>query len=194
MTDHLTRLAARALGHTGVIHPRVPSRFEAAGGFELEEHLEHDAPATAVPDRPSVVAPEPAGRQFERAAHVAATTPPRVTRLSPAAAVAATASPAARGRTRDGLATGLEPTAPQPTAAHQREGAGGERRLETDPSRPAVIVELPARGEAPSVRVTIGRVEVRAVTPPPARPASARQRPPRLTLDEYVRLRDEGKR
>jgi hypothetical protein len=59
-----------------------------------------------------------------------------------------------------------------------------------------VVVERPARGDAPSVRVTIGRVEVRAIAPPPPRPALARPRSPvpRLSLDEYVRLRDEGKR
>jgi hypothetical protein len=60
--------------------------------------------------------------------------------------------------------------------------------------RPAVAVERPARENAPSVRVTIGRVEVRAVAPPPPRPAPARPRAPRLSLEEYVRLRDEGRR
>lgn len=89
----------------------------------------------------------------------------------------------------------------QAAPARKRQDAARERREpEVAPrmagSRPAVVVERPARGDAPSVRVTIGRVEVRAIAPPPPRPALARPRSPvpRLSLDEYVRLRDEGKR
>lgn len=49
----------------------------------------------------------------------------------------------------------------------------------------------PAADEPPVVRVTIGRVDVRAVLPA-APPERARpKRPPRLTLDEYLR---EGRR
>jgi hypothetical protein len=48
-----------------------------------------------------------------------------------------------------------------------------------------------AADEPPVVRVTIGRVDVRAVLPA-AQPERARpKRPPRLTLDEYLR---EGRR
>jgi hypothetical protein len=50
--------------------------------------------------------------------------------------------------------------------------------------------------EAPSIRVTIGRIEVRAefVTPAPA-PAPARPlRPSSLSLDDYLRQRREGQR
>ncbi|WP_199746994.1 hypothetical protein, partial [Corallococcus sp. AB049A] len=47
---------------------------------------------------------------------------------------------------------------------------------------------------APVVQVTIGRIEVRAVTPPaPARPAPARTSPS-LSLDEYLRRRNGGGR
>jgi hypothetical protein len=45
------------------------------------------------------------------------------------------------------------------------------------------------------VHISIGRIEVRAVTPP-AQPA-ARTPPaprPKLSLDEYLRQRNEGKR
>jgi hypothetical protein len=48
---------------------------------------------------------------------------------------------------------------------------------------------------APTVRVTIGRVEVRAVHPPApsqTRPPSA-PRSPRLTLDDYLRERGGGR-
>ena len=49
---------------------------------------------------------------------------------------------------------------------------------------------------APTIRVNIGRIEVRAITPPPPpvrRPAPARPGPA-LSLDAYLKQRDEGQR
>ena len=46
---------------------------------------------------------------------------------------------------------------------------------------------LPA---APEIHVTIGRIEVRAVSP--AAPIQPRSRKPELSLDEYLRLRNKG--
>jgi hypothetical protein len=46
---------------------------------------------------------------------------------------------------------------------------------------------------APTIRITIGRVEVRAVTPPPA-PSRRPARPaPRMSLDEYLRSQNGGR-
>ena len=51
----------------------------------------------------------------------------------------------------------------------------------------------PAAGE-PTIKVTIGRIEVRAVTPP-AQPAKPKKpTAPRLSLDDYLRRRDEERR
>ena len=46
-----------------------------------------------------------------------------------------------------------------------------------------------ARDQAPIVRVTIGRVEVRAIHPPAPAPKPARPAAPKLSLDEYLRGR-----
>ena len=48
----------------------------------------------------------------------------------------------------------------------------------------------PAR---PTVQVTIGRIEVRAVQPPPAPPVPRAPVGPRISLDEYLRERNEGR-
>jgi hypothetical protein len=52
-----------------------------------------------------------------------------------------------------------------------------------------------AQETAPTIKITIGRVDVRAVmpTPPAPRPASAR-RGPSLSLEDYLKQRDGGKR
>ncbi len=50
----------------------------------------------------------------------------------------------------------------------------------------------PAPAAAPVIRVTIGRIEVRAAAPAPAAPA-ARPAAPRLGLEEYLRRRGEGR-
>ena len=73
---------------------------------------------------------------------------------------------------------------------------------------PADEPELPRRAERgqaaaaamppppPTIEITIGRVEVRAVHPPApvARPQSAAQAAPRLSLEEYLRNQNGGRR
>jgi hypothetical protein len=49
----------------------------------------------------------------------------------------------------------------------------------------------PLDDDGPVVHVSIGRIEVRAVQPPPARPATSPMAPG-LSLDAYLRRRDDG--
>jgi hypothetical protein len=48
--------------------------------------------------------------------------------------------------------------------------------------------------DAPVIHVTIGRIDVRAVSTPAPLPPRTTQRTPRLSLDEYLRSREEGPR
>ena len=60
---------------------------------------------------------------------------------------------------------------------------------------PAVPGEPESWSGSPDIHIHIGRIEVRAVptaAQPPARPLVVPQ--PKLTLDEYLRRRNEGKR
>jgi hypothetical protein len=60
---------------------------------------------------------------------------------------------------------------------------------------PAPTEPLMTSAPLPTIRVTIGRLEVRAITPPVPQKPSATQVPraPLLTLDEYLKQRNEGR-
>jgi hypothetical protein len=68
----------------------------------------------------------------------------------------------------------------RPTAVLERSLDGRHRRDLT-----------PLDDDGPVVHVSIGRIEVRAAQPPPARPAT-RPVAPGLSLDAYLRRRDEA--
>jgi hypothetical protein len=75
------------------------------------------------------------------------------------------------------------------------------RALEIRPARPAVTAASPHNQvgrighESPMVRITIGRIDVRAqFTSSAPVPAARQQRPATLSLDEYLKQRSEGKR
>jgi hypothetical protein len=59
-------------------------------------------------------------------------------------------------------------------------------------SRPVATAE--ASDSAPVIRVTIGRIDVRAVSPPQAPAPKAKPSPPALSLEDYLRSRHSGKR
>jgi hypothetical protein len=53
-------------------------------------------------------------------------------------------------------------------------------------------VEQRSSTSAPIIRVTIGRVEVRAVHPPAPAPKPPKPSPPKLSLEDYLRQRSKG--
>lgn len=65
----------------------------------------------------------------------------------------------------------------------------GERSAASDLADP-----FPAPETTPTINVTIGRVDVRAVFPQPQAQPARRARPAPMSLDEYVRQRSEGRK
>jgi hypothetical protein len=81
---------------------------------------------------------------------------------------------------------------PMPSAVtqHALRGVG--------PEFSSALLPRPVRAEVspapPSVQVTIGRVEVRAILTPPVPPQRRPPARPRLSLDEYLRQRHSSRR
>lgn len=86
----------------------------------------------------------------------------------------------------------VQPLVEEHTAFSLPQGTAPAARRSMRPSTPAFT---PQREAEPTIKVTIGRVDVRAMmpTPPAPRPASPRPKPS-LSLDAYLKQREEGKR
>lgn len=131
---------------------------------------------------------------------------------APIAGVRPTASRAAPGGTTGGAARerpgrAARPQGPVEPVSHTRQAGAMRARLAGAPPRAASdawlvgMAELPRRQltlpasvesqAAPTIQVTIGRIEVQATPEPAPAPARRPQAPP-LTLAEYLRRRGEG--
>jgi hypothetical protein len=124
-------------------------------------------------------------------------------------------------RSDDALDRGMKPEIQERGAAetsgsvHTREVVGAERRkargelavrdkisianihdrIHAAPPTAPVNLSRTLNNPAPAIHISIGRVEVRAVVAPaPAPQAIERKAPPRLSLDQYLRERNEGRR
>jgi hypothetical protein len=207
MADYLAGLAARALGVETVVRPRPAMRFEPQPGEEPEvaratearplepRRAAAEVPATGPAAQPTSGELPPRVTDVEEALHGAPRVPP-----SPATpAVEAPERRGARSSTPAPPEARTTSQAAPPPAAARVEPAGERaaalvrpttRRRTAAPAAPSHVAT-----ELPPVRVTIGRIEVRAVTPPaqtPPRPAPRGPAP--LSLDDYLEQRRSGRR
>ena len=208
MSGFLHRLAARTLGAGApvgrpVVQPMVPSVFANGGTTGLQ----------------SAVVPEQPGGERRREAN--ATAPSQSAEIERAADPRST--PDTRGALREAVHHDLEPrllphaaeepvlrslvppvlvpiAAPAPPVVTAPGGFGlpapATRAESGNLSRAATRrnPDAPVH-QPPTVRVTIGRIDVRAEFPPAAPARQARQSPsPALSLDQYQRQRDGGLR
>lgn len=100
--------------------------------------------------------------------------------------------------------TRVSPVAAQPTASNARPSLSPPTVAQTGTARGAVPGGVGTTGREgvaqstppPTIEVTIGRIDVRAVAPPAAPPPPPRERhePPKMSLDEYLRAQGGGRR
>jgi hypothetical protein len=190
MTDYLSGLAARALGVATVVRPRPAARFEPQP-VEEPERLPTPSQPKRVADRRTVAAAptarprKPVGATTQREDLATPTAPPANNEVEPAPM--AEAPPVSRSSDITTAARVREP---------DTQSATPEMQVQRRPRR-AVHSARPTASEAepPSVHVTIGRIEVRAVAPPaPATARPSARHPSPLSLDEYLELRRSGRR
>ena len=157
------------------------------------------APEAAEPEKnalaPAPVAPAPADIVVAvQAARAEAAEPPadpaREARSPhPVTPVPARTSAPGRVRLRGSEPQSLRASDPPAALRRDPDEPSAEPWLMPPPPTPAVLPPppAPAETEPPVVRVTIGRVDVRAVLPPTPTEQPKPRRRPRLTLEEYLR-------
>lgn len=75
------------------------------------------------------------------------------------------------------------------------EGHTGVQHTIASRRMPSIVEEMPqVEVQAPTIQVTIGRIEVRATPPAPTRAPAARTAPSVMSLDDYVNQRSKGGR
>lgn len=198
MTPYLARLVDRARGSTPRVKPIVASRFAPNGGGlseVIEERSAERAPRERAPvERAQTAAdtslpPRTSENSFE--SH-----PPEAAEREPSGdfETSRTRTDHAPNRQRDSdlVPEQFRPPGPNrieriaapeiPAVASQRDH--DRTRSSAEPVEPA-----------PVVRVTIGRIDVRAAPEAgSARRPTARAAGPKLTLDAYLKSREEGAR
>jgi hypothetical protein len=198
MADFFTRLAERTLGHTPVARPNVaalsgltsqrPASDEAAMLEETTASMdarEQRAASSAVPAR---ISEWKAGRENPRRGPDS---------LRPQARASFTQASVVPGVTLPNRAMSDgehdEGAAKQQRAERMAPGEFLERMRPSSPA-PEFRPDAPVRSVAPTIHVTIGRIDVRAITPSsPSLAPRARARAPLKSLDEYLTQRN-GKR
>jgi hypothetical protein len=200
MSDFLSNLVIRSFTDAPVIQPRVPSLFEPAA-VECFDEMQSSAPVVEV---------------RETIAH--ANAPGSVSKSWPDSEAGITKPVTEVSDASDTLPEGYQPKpdmrAQQSTPVKITVPLNAFRDWEKDPDNkkpvPEVFSEPPPVGpprrkdflplehrfsSAPIIRVTIGRVEVRAVQQSEQPRPTQREKPqPGLTLEEYLLQRRQGKR
>jgi hypothetical protein len=212
MTHFLARLVERVRGTTQRVEPIVAARFQPAAVTEVTSEIEASPPPAARNPRPPLETSSPdstIARQEESKslpAEEKLDAPPREpvqeTLLVPPELVTIEA-PLVGRRTeqgenparlaRDGAGTSKSFPHPQTTRPQSPAPATMARRAARDVER-SLFAPNETSVDRPIVRVTIGRIDVRAETaPPPPRKQTLRSEP-KLTLEAYLKSRKEDAR
>ena len=171
MRDFLSNLVTRSFTDRPAIQPRMPSLFEPTA-IEFLDQPPAFTPTIAAPE--TIASPN---------------VPPSVSRLSPM---------------RKGRLKTSKVTVPAASISDEKKDAEHKEYFSEASSEPRPIqsrgrevfslVERPSSASPPVIRVTIGRVEVRAVQSPAPTPKPGKPPLPKLSLQEYLHKRERGSR
>ena len=203
MTDFFSRLAERALGLAPVAQPDLPSMFAPLAPMELSTEMSAGSENARADRSTSDNAPPNAASQ-NTSTQPRPAPPVGRARLDAKSKSARARFPfAAEDNSKSESGRVLDNS-----VDHDRRGSADEARpqsvsretLVRQAARPAIPDVASSSAEppetpAPTIQVSIGRVEVRAVTSPTQAPRVVeRKAPPLLSLDQYLRERNEGRR
>jgi hypothetical protein len=181
VSDFLSNLIARSFTDTAVIQPRVPSLFEPTA-IEFLDEPQALTPTTAKPETiahpnvpPSVSRSSPIQRPSGRTEGM------RKRRLETSKVIV----PVDSFRDEEKDADHKE---------HASEASSEPRPIQSRGRKVFSLVEKPSSTSPPIIRVTIGRVEVRAIQSSAPMPKAAKPPLPKLSLQEYLRKRERGSR
>jgi hypothetical protein len=212
MSHFLARLVERARGTVPQVEPMIAPRFAATPVSEILREVEAAAPVKSHeahaargkgPAEQETVRRENGRTQAHEIRDEEVNEPAEPERLlvPPEISKPEEASPIVRRILQEDVAA--------PAAAHHAlpgQSFPEKRASRSGSSNPASTLDFSRRQrerfapnesieERPIVRVTIGRIDVRATLPPPAPPSKSAARPaPKLTLDGYLKERKEGAR
>ena len=224
MNHFLARLVERARGTMPRVEAVVAPRFASAPITEIAAEIDAAAPLRSQetqppprnePSGPEIVRPEiesprtEPNRREEPAAvrepeqmlvprKILVSHPPRsiVRRIAPDDVAVPSAANGSRLRESLYEVPGTRPgSAPPATIRAPVAGGVDPGRLGTrQASRRAAIQPNESNAETPIIRVTIGRIDVRATPAAGASSKASRRSEPKLTLDAYLKSRREGAR
>lgn len=213
MSDFLSNLIARSFIDAPLIQPRVPSLFETAADefFDEPQSVESAiaAPETIAPANAPAAAPNSLSLKGTPTAEPVATVSdapaeqhqhPLKPDVPADENATVTAQPPQSGEQTTEV-TKLEVKTKRiivPVSSFRAEEKKTEQkeRLVQAFSEPRPLhsgrrkdfssVEPPSSTSPPIIRVTIGRVEVRAIHPPPSAATPAKPTPPKMSLEDYL--------
>ena len=205
MADYFSRLANRALGAGPSVRPDVATaeafRFQAPEQVAAREG-ERAEMAKSSGDEARTLPQHSIDKEPSAALAFDTRRPAPVTRAS--ATEPSGITPPAGFIARDVVAAQSTPSADEPGRQRIEPSRGLERPASNDPRvqaaasvAPREIKERPESRDRPAVRITIGRIEVRAAAPPSPAPAATRageNAGNRLrTLESYLAERNRGR-
>ena len=193
MSDFLSNVITRSFSDAPAIQPRVPSLFEptAAEFFDQAESSTFEPVSESSSAETTAIAASDASTSEVRAE-------PDLPK-----SIARTAHSAKQRAERRTLETETNKViVPVDSFEAEPKDAGYKKSVSGSfaESRPLQSLyqkhfsPVDQRSSTPIIRVTIGRVEVRAIHPPAAVPKQAKPARPKLSLDDYLRKRARGSR